>query len=288
MSVFEQPVAHPPHVEDERPFAASGELAAKAGRVRVERPRLAERTEAPDLAQELLLREDAVRFRGELQEQLVLLRRQVDPRTAYRDATGRPVDLERADADEVRGDRRRPPQDGSDAGQQLVVEERPAEEVVGAAVERPCAVDRVGLGGTEDDERHHAAPRAAFVERRRVAEEDEVRPRPLRELERLAARGGTEDVEAVVGEMALEEAPRRGLRLGDEDCIRHTRDATGAPPPQLVDVLCRESATNRKQLPRPLRPRPRRPWRSGDGASAVTLEPPRPEDAPQEPSPEQP
>src|SRR5919204_5230696 len=192
MSVFEQPVAHPPHVEDEGPVASSGELAAKAGRVRVQGPRLAERAEAPDLAQELLLREDAVRLRGELQEQLVLLRRQVDPLAADRDAAGRPVDLERADAHEVRDDWRRPPQDGSDAGQQLVVEERPAEEVVGASLERPNAVDRIGFGRAEDDERHLAAPRAALVERRRVAEEDEIRPRPLRELERLLARGGSE------------------------------------------------------------------------------------------------
>src|SRR5438105_4029198 len=260
MSVFEQPVAHPPYVEDERPFAASGELAAKAGRVRVERPRLAERAEAPDLAQELLFREDAARIGGELQEQLVLLRGQVDPPAADRDAAGRPVDLDRADADEVGDGRRRPPQDRPDAREQLVVEERPAEEVVGAALERPSAVDRIRLGSAEDDERHLAAPRAALLERRGVAEEDQIRPGPLRELERLAARGGAEHVEAVVGEVALEEASRRGLRLGDEDCIRHTRDATDAPPPQL-DVLCRDSATNDEQLPRPDRAGPCRPWR---------------------------
>src|ERR671933_1337705 len=98
MSVFEQPVAHPPHVEDERPVASSGELAAKAGRMRIQSSRLTERAEAPDLPQELLLREDAARLRGELQEQLVLLRRQVDPLAADGDAAGRPVDLERARA----------------------------------------------------------------------------------------------------------------------------------------------------------------------------------------------
>src|SRR2546423_520145 len=77
-----------------------------------------DRAKAPDLAQQLLLREDAARLGGELQQQLVLLRRQVDPLAADRDAAGRPVDLERADAHEVRDDRRRPPQDGPDAGQQ--------------------------------------------------------------------------------------------------------------------------------------------------------------------------
>jgi hypothetical protein len=79
------------------------------------------RAKAPDLAQQLLLREDAAGLGGELQQQLVLLRRQVDPPASDRHAAGRPVDLERADAHEVRDDRRRPPQDGSDAGEQARV-----------------------------------------------------------------------------------------------------------------------------------------------------------------------
>src|SRR5919199_2043784 len=266
MSVFEQPVAHPPHVDDERPSAAAGELAAQAGRVRVQGPRLADRAEAPHVAQQLFLREDAARLRRKLERQLVLLRRQVDALAADRDATGRPVDLERADVDEVRNDRRRPPQDGSDARQQLVIQERPAEEVVGSALERPSAVDGIGLGSADHDERHLARPRAAFLERRGIAEQDEIRARPLRERKRLVALRCAEDVEAVVREMALEKAAGRGLRLGDEDRIRHTRDATGAPPPQL-DVLCCESETNREQLPRPARPGPggpRRLWRKRD------------------------
>src|ERR671929_1171348 len=88
MSVFEQPVAHPPDVDDERTSAGAGELAAQAGRVRVQGARLADRAEAPDLAQQLFLREDAARLRCELEQQLVLLRRQVDPLAADRDATG--------------------------------------------------------------------------------------------------------------------------------------------------------------------------------------------------------
>jgi len=43
---------------------------------------------------------------------------------------------------------------------------------------------------------------------------------------------GAEDVEAVVGEVTLEEAPRRGLGLGDEDGLRHRPPTlpSGRPP----------------------------------------------------------
>src|ERR687888_1943871 len=109
MSVSEKPVAYPPHVEDERPFACPRELAAQARRVGIERPGLAERLEAPDLAQELLLRKDPARIGGQLQEQLVLLRGQVDPLPADRDPAGRPVDLDVAHTHEVWRRRRGPP-----------------------------------------------------------------------------------------------------------------------------------------------------------------------------------
>src|ERR671935_249580 len=61
MSVLEQPVAHPPHVEHERSVALGGEPAAQPGGVRVERAGAAERLEAPHVAQELLLGEHAGR-----------------------------------------------------------------------------------------------------------------------------------------------------------------------------------------------------------------------------------
>src|SRR5438270_1433836 len=253
----EQPVAHPPHVEHERSLAGRGELPAQSRGVRIERSRPAERAEAPHFAEELFFREHAVGLRGELEEQLVLLRRQVDARPADGDPARRPVDLDLPDLKPLGRRRRRPAQDGSDPREELVVKEGPPDEVVGAALERPHAVDGVGLGPSDHDQRDLAVPRPALLEGGGVPEEDEVGARPLRELERLAARGRAEDVEAVVGQVTLEKAPSRGLRLGDEDGIRHTRDATGAPPPQL-DVLCRDSATNHEQLPRPTRARPER------------------------------
>jgi len=46
--------------------------------VRVERPRAPLRAEAPDVTEQLLLAEDAVGLLGERDEELVLLRRELD------------------------------------------------------------------------------------------------------------------------------------------------------------------------------------------------------------------
>ena len=62
-----KPVADAPHVDDERPGIDRLKLATQARRMRVERARPAERPEAPDLAQQLLLREHALRVARQLQ-----------------------------------------------------------------------------------------------------------------------------------------------------------------------------------------------------------------------------
>ena len=92
----------------------------------------------------------------------------------------------------------RAPQDGVDPRDQLLVVERPRDEVVAAALEGVHAVDRVGPRLAEHDHGHVAVPRAARLalaqhaadlERRRVreaADEHEVGPLALDQLERLA------------------------------------------------------------------------------------------------------
>src|SRR5919206_2226783 len=110
MSVSEQPVAHPPDVDHERSFACSGEPSAQAGGVRIECPRLAERLEAPDLAQQLLLGEDADRVGRELEQQFVLLRGQVDTHAVDGYAPRRAIDLDLADLEAVGGERLGSPQ----------------------------------------------------------------------------------------------------------------------------------------------------------------------------------
>ncbi len=99
---------------------------------------------------------------------------------------------------------------------------RARDEVVAAARERTHAVDRVG-GLVPDHDHRQVRER---VEHIGVAEQHEVRPRALGELERGAAVAGAEDVEAVVREMALEEAAHVGGGLGDQECGRHAHEAS--------------------------------------------------------------
>ena len=65
LGLVDELVAHPPDVDDEAAVGAERELPPEARRVRVERPRAAERPVAPDVAQQLVLREDPLRLRGE-------------------------------------------------------------------------------------------------------------------------------------------------------------------------------------------------------------------------------
>src|SRR5438034_11291025 len=71
-SSVQQAIPHAPDVDDEGPRIDGVEPAAQARRVRVERSRPSQRPESPDLAEELLLREDALRLGSELHEQLEL------------------------------------------------------------------------------------------------------------------------------------------------------------------------------------------------------------------------
>ena len=123
------------------------------------------------------------------------------------------------------------------------------DDVIGAALERTHALDGVRPCGEHDDRNVPiprppglAAPKPqAEVE---LGEQDDVGTRGLRELERLAAPRGTEDVEAVVAKLPAEKLARLGLRLGDENGTRHAADASPArsSPP---DVLCSGFADKR-------------------------------------------
>ena len=99
--------------------------------------------------------------------------------------------------------------------------ERPRHVVVAAPVERPDAVDRVGLGSAEHDHRHLTIPRAPGLALAQAAAElgrgkDERRLQTLCQLERFALGLGAKHVEAVIREVALEELPRRRLWLGEQ------------------------------------------------------------------------
>ena len=104
--------------------------------------------------------------------------------------------------------------------------ERARDVVVAATVERAHAVDGVRFRVAEHDHRHATVPRPArlaFAEApadvELGGEEDEVGTYPLGERERRLLVVGTHDLEAVVREMALEEATDALLGLRQEQCL---------------------------------------------------------------------
>ena len=120
------------------------------------------------------------------------------------------------------GGRRRPAQDRPDPREQLLVDDRPRQEVVRAALEGSDSIDGVGSRRADHDHGDVAIPRAARLTLAQpraeveLGQHDEVGTRALGKLERLAVEAGLEDVEAVARELPLEIAARVGLRLGEE------------------------------------------------------------------------
>jgi hypothetical protein len=101
--------------------------------MRVERPRAPERPETPHIPQQLFLREHACRVRHQLQEQLVLLACQRYGRAVDADGPGCEVGRDRPRAQDLVSGGRCSPQHRPDPRQQLLVVERPREEVVATA-----------------------------------------------------------------------------------------------------------------------------------------------------------
>jgi len=89
----------------------------------VDRARAAKRAEAPDLSQQLFLREDAVRRRGELGQQLELLRREEHALAENGDATCLTVELDLAGDEALARVGRGAAQHGADTGHELLVME---------------------------------------------------------------------------------------------------------------------------------------------------------------------
>ena len=177
--------------------------------MRLQGPGTPERAVAPHLAKELFLREHAVRIRGQLGDELELLCRQQHRGFSNADASCRAVDHEIAGDDDVTLGRGAPAEQRADPRKELLVRERPAKDVVGAAVERTNALDRVG-GRCEDYDRHVPVPAPAGLAAAKpqteveLAEEDEIRTSALHELESLAPAGGSENVEIVVAQLPAE------------------------------------------------------------------------------------
>ena len=126
-------------------------------------------------------------------------------------------------------------EDSAHARDQLLVDERPHDVVVGAPGEAAHPVDRVAARA-DHDHRYVAVPGAAGLPRpeptaeleaRRVREDrvekDEIRALCLHELERRRRPVDSEDLEAVVAQLLGEEGPRGLLVLDDQDGFSHGR-----------------------------------------------------------------
>src|SRR5215211_3798591 len=143
--VLHEAVAHAPHVEDEpRPTTLLLQLAPQPAGVRVERARAAERFEAPDVAKQLLLREDASRLGCERPQQRELLVGELDAAFPDADLAGDRVDDQVADPQRPALRPDAPAHHRSDQGEQLRVVERLHEVAVGALREaaHPIGVAR--------------------------------------------------------------------------------------------------------------------------------------------------
>ncbi len=128
----------------------------------------------------------------------------------------RAVDRERPDLEPLDA-RRAAPQQRVDAREELLVDERPREAVVGV-LERAHASR--WIGSTEHD--HRAVGDEAAVERFGVAEEQDVGVGGARQLLGALVR---EHVEAVVPQLPLEEPAHGRLRFCENEC-RHGYEPT--------------------------------------------------------------
>ena len=137
-----------------------------------------------------------------------------------------PVDDELARLEYLRRPGRRTAQDGADTGNELRVD-LSLGDVVGAALERPHALHRVGARRGQDDDGHvpvPAAARLALAQPRTqlcLAREHDVGPHPLGDVERLTAPRCLDHLETVGAEVALEVARLVRVGICDEHCRRH-------------------------------------------------------------------
>ena len=130
------------------------------------------------------------------------------------------------DLEHVRRACGRPPQHGADPGHELGVELTRG-DVVGAALEGPHALDRIGARSREHDHRDvavPATPRFTLTQARAqlgLPRQHHVRARPLNDVERLRAPARLEHVEAVGAEISLQVPGLVRVGIGQEKGSTH-------------------------------------------------------------------
>ena len=209
--------------------------------MRLQSPRRDVGAEPPDVAEQLLAREDAVGIQGELDEQRVLLRRQLHFLPGHHHTARGAVDRERGHLEQLEP-RRAAPEESMDPREQLLVDERPGQAVVGAG-ERAHA--GCGIRTAEHDHRAIGDDRA--IERLGVAEHEQVGIRRARQL--VGALAG-DDVEPVVAKLALEETANGRFGLGEEERL-HVTEATRDDPRvdrEVILVIQGEPAPDSQSL----------------------------------------
>jgi hypothetical protein len=229
------------------------ELLPQAAGVRVERARRAEGAEAPDVAEQLRLREDPRGLRGQRAQQRELLGRERHPHAAQAHLPAQRVEHQLPHPQQPRAAAGRgPPQDGGDPQPQLAVGERLGHEVVRPAFQRAHAVAPPGAAGEHDQRQPRIEPRprrarladpANQLEPRVVGQPDvddgQVDPVVLERAHGLAHTPRGEQRVAVRREVVGEERAGRGIVLDDQDGdgIGHAHSRAAAPdsrPPAIA------------------------------------------------------
>ena len=182
----------------------------------VERPGPTHHAVAPHVAEQLGLREHAIRFARKRQQELVLLLRQLQPVRADAGITRSGVDANRRRIDDQGRRWMDPPQHRADSLDELLVLERRREVVVATPPERPDPIDRIRLLAAEHD---HGRSFRPLLDARDVARQHEV-----------GAALRADELEAVLRKLARQEAVRLGLGVGDEERGGGRHEPTVARP----------------------------------------------------------
>src|SRR5436190_19490073 len=149
-SAIDQAVAHTPDVDDVAPRLRV-ELAPQAAGVRIERPGAAHRPKAPDVTEQLLLREHPGWLPGERAQQRELLVGQAHQPLTHPPLAARGVDEDVTHPPRALAPRIAPAQHGANPGGDLGIVERFDDVVVRALRE---AADAIGLGGAGAEHDH--------------------------------------------------------------------------------------------------------------------------------------
>ena len=232
----------------------------------VERARVPERLAPPHASHQLLAREHSRRVAGECDQQVVLLRRQLDRAVGHPHPPRADIDRDRTRAHDPRAPAQLgAPQHRRDPGPQFRVGERLPNDVVAASLEYPDPLQPVGVAAQHNQRRVGigaageplaGADRVDELERLSVdVDQDQVRVSRAQQRERLRTVGRGQHPVAVGGEVV-------GVLCPGRLCARSGRPVMSGPAPSRwgsssvgrASLRCVSRSRRRARFPRKARP----------------------------------